>query len=148
MTASQFTADRQATAHSPWLADALDINDNGLLGWPDLMAWIFFGTVGVLVVAVVAGMALSGVALAAHGIRRMAYGVWALPDARTWTPGNQQWHPGPAGPMRAAIESIRPPGPRAIGRGPRVPRTDDLLGGADRSLSPSRSTERREVRPA
>ena len=76
MTASQFTADRQAAAHTPWLADALDINDNGLLGWPDLMAWIFFGTVGVLVVAVVAGMALSGVALAAHGIRRMAYGVW------------------------------------------------------------------------
>ena len=35
-----------------------DLNDNGQLGWPDLLATLFFGTVGLLAVMVLVGMSL------------------------------------------------------------------------------------------
>lgn len=78
MTASRLIAGRQAAvaALAGGLADALDIYDNGQLGWSDLLAWLCFGTVGVLGVAVVAGMAFGGAAVAIHGIRRMAGIAW------------------------------------------------------------------------
>jgi hypothetical protein len=79
MTASQLNAGRPAVAApSAALAGAADINDNGSLGWPDLLAWLFFGAVGLLGVAVVAGVAFGGAAVAVHEIRRMAELVWVV----------------------------------------------------------------------
>ena len=79
MMESQLCVGFLATARTltAGLADALDVNDNGQLGWPDLLAWLFFSTVGLLGVAVVAGMAFGGVAVTVHGIRRITGTMWA-----------------------------------------------------------------------
>jgi hypothetical protein len=62
------------------LADALDLNSNGVLGFPDLLGWLFFATVGLLGVAVCAGMA--GGALYAVG-RAARAGALGLTSALT-----------------------------------------------------------------
>lgn len=46
----------------------LDLNDNGVLGWPDLLGWGLFGTVGALGAAAVLGTVL----LALIGVGRAA----------------------------------------------------------------------------
>ena len=92
-------------SHLIGLADVLDINDNGRLGWPDLLAWVFFGTVGLLGVAVVAGMAFGGVAVAVRGVRRVAGTVWT---------GIRRYDPA-AGHLTFASWSVR-----SEGRGERV----------------------------
>jgi hypothetical protein len=58
------------------LGAALDINDNGRLGWPDALAWLFFATVGLLGVAVVVGTFFVGVAATVHGMARIGRGAW------------------------------------------------------------------------
>jgi hypothetical protein len=52
--------------------DALDLNSNGQLGLPDLLGWAFFGTVGLLGVAVLLGMALGTLLGLARGARAAA----------------------------------------------------------------------------
>jgi hypothetical protein len=53
------------------LRGALDLNDNGHLGWPDALGWLLFATVGLLGVGVVTGMAFAGVTAVAHGLGRI-----------------------------------------------------------------------------
>jgi hypothetical protein len=52
--------------------DALDLNSNGQLGLPDLLGWAFFGTVGLLGVAVLLGMALGAMLGLVRGVRAVA----------------------------------------------------------------------------
>ncbi len=49
----------------------LDVNDNGPLGWPDALAWLFFATLGLFGVAVVLGMVFLGVTAAVHGMAQI-----------------------------------------------------------------------------
>jgi hypothetical protein len=55
--------------------DVFDINDNGRLGLPDLLASLFFGTVGVLGVMVLAGMALGALVMLVRAVVAAARGV-------------------------------------------------------------------------
>ena len=77
MAAHLIVASAAGAAQTTGLTDAADINDNGFVGWPDLLAWTFFGTVGLLGAAVVAGMALCGVWLLVRGARQSAHVVWS-----------------------------------------------------------------------
>jgi len=55
------------------IAEALDINDNGRLGWPDLFGWTFLTALGTLSIAVltfVSLMMLVGIARGAHSTTR------------------------------------------------------------------------------
>jgi hypothetical protein len=55
-------------ASAKTVTDLFDINDNGHLGWPDLLASLFFGTVGVLAVLVLVGMAVGSLVLVLRGL--------------------------------------------------------------------------------
>jgi len=55
--------------------ELFDLNDNGRLGWPDLLASVFFATVGLLGAMVLAGMALGTVVLAIKGVVAAARGL-------------------------------------------------------------------------
>lgn len=60
----------------------LDLNDNGVLGLPDGLGWLFFGTVGLLGLAVCVGVVLMVLALLGHGAKAAAEKVAevALPE--------------------------------------------------------------------
>ena len=50
------------------LLGVLDLNDNGHVAFPDLLGWLFFGTIGLLGVAVVAGMVLGALIGTGRGL--------------------------------------------------------------------------------
>ena len=55
------------------IGEALDLNDNGRLGWPDLLGWTVLTTLGALSIAVltfVSLMLLVGFARGAHSTTR------------------------------------------------------------------------------
>ncbi len=57
------------TLHETALYEALDLNSNGALGWPDLMGWVMFGTVGVLSLAVTVGLVVMLIVGVGRGLR-------------------------------------------------------------------------------
>lgn len=54
------------------LHEALDLNSNGALGWPDLLGWTLFGSFGLLVVALLLGLVLTTLVKLGHGARATA----------------------------------------------------------------------------
>jgi hypothetical protein len=47
--------------------DLFDVNSNGVLSLPDALAWLFFGTVGLLGLLVCAGLAIGSVVAVGQG---------------------------------------------------------------------------------
>ena len=65
MTALHVTTARLPAAT---ITELFDLNDNGRLGWPDPLASLFFGTIGVLGVMVLAGMALGALVMLVRAV--------------------------------------------------------------------------------
>jgi hypothetical protein len=54
----------------------LDLNDNGVLGRPDALGWLFFGTVGLFGFAVCLWLTLAAVVGLGRGARRLGHVAW------------------------------------------------------------------------
>jgi hypothetical protein len=69
------------------LGDLVDLDDDGALGWPDLLGWAFFGTVGLLGAVVCLGLLVGALVSVARAVR------WAARRAWRQVRSPLRWHP-------------------------------------------------------